>query len=61
MTALRVCDGAVASEQRWIRGVSARAPVRSAGVATNAITEVTNVRRDHDGLEFIVSILRFLY
>src|SRR3954453_4288889 len=57
MTTLRACDGAVSSEQRRLNGASARAPVRSAGVATNAIAEVTKARRDHDGFEFIVSIL----
>src|SRR6266436_2815551 len=49
MIALRVCDGAVSSEQRRIKGSSAAAaPVRRAGAATIAIAEATNLRRDHD-------------
>jgi hypothetical protein len=54
MTALRICDGAVSSEQRKINGASAAtAPARRAGAATVAIPEATNARRDHDDVIFI--------
>jgi hypothetical protein len=56
---LRVCDGAISSEQRRINGASAAVTARTAGAATVAIAEARNVRRDHDDFEFIGSILHF--
>jgi hypothetical protein len=52
---LRVCDGAVSSEQRSSNGSSAAAErVRSAGAATAAIADATNERRDHDDAMFLL-------
>jgi hypothetical protein len=49
MTALRVCAGAVSSEQRRSNGSSAAAElVRRADAVTIAAADATNLRRDHD-------------
>src|SRR6266566_1886785 len=57
MMALRVCEGAVSSEQRRISGSSAAA-VRSAGAASMAAAEATNLRRDNDGCILVLRLLR---
>src|SRR5216683_1383626 len=57
MIALRVCEGAVSSEQRRTNGASAAACVRMAGAATVAIAEATNLRRDNDEPIFILLLL----
>jgi hypothetical protein len=54
MMALRVCEGAVSSEQRRTNGAYATAPVRTAGAATVAIADAMNVRRDNDEPIFIL-------
>src|SRR5712664_478529 len=61
MIALRVCDGAVSSEQRRIKGSSAAAAPRlTAGAATMAIAEATNARRDNDSFMFVLLFLGWL-